>query len=102
MPSVNGSDVKKVIIACDAGMGSSAMVASTMRAKLAPRGIEVVHKSVDEIPGDATLVLCHQGLAARAQATVPDAVVVPFSIFIGDPAFAKVDDAIASGKTLES
>ena len=34
MPSVNGSDVRKVTIACDAGMGSSVMVASTLRKKL--------------------------------------------------------------------
>jgi len=102
MPSVNGSDVKKVVVACDAGMGSSVMVASNLRSKLQAKGVEVVHTPVNEIPADATVVLCHQGLAARAQSTVPDAVVVPFSIFIGDPAFTKVEDAIVQGKTLES
>lgn len=102
MPSINGSDVKKVVIACDAGMGSSVMVASTLRSKLGPKGIEVVHTPVNEIPADAQLVLCHQGLAARAQSTAPNTVVVPFSIFMGDPAFAKVEKAIANGETLES
>jgi mannitol-specific phosphotransferase system IIBC component len=34
MPTVNGSDVRKVTIACDAGMGSSVMVAGTLRKKL--------------------------------------------------------------------
>jgi mannitol-specific phosphotransferase system IIBC component len=102
MPSINGSDVKKLIVACDAGMGSSVMVASTLRSKLKAQGVEVVHTPVSEIPADATLVLCHQGLAARAQAEAPQAVVVPFTIFMGDPAFARVQDAIANGKTLES
>ncbi|MDN4479924.1 PTS lactose transporter subunit IIB [Demequina muriae] len=102
MPSINGSDVKKVVIACDAGMGSSVMVASTLRSKLSPLGVEVVHTPVNEIPGDATVVLCHQGLAARAQSTAPQAVVVPFAIFMGDPAFTKVEQAIKNGETLES
>lgn len=102
MPSINGSDVKRVIVACDAGMGSSVMVASTLRAKLSKYGVEVKHTPVDEIPGDAGVVLCHQGLATRAQATAPDAVVVPFAIFMGDPAFTKVEQAIANGTDLES
>ena len=102
MPTVNGSDVKKVVIACDAGMGSSVMVASTLRSKLKSHGVEVVHTPVDEIPDDASVVMCHQGLASRAQSTVPNAVVVPFSVFIGDPAFTKVEQAIANGQTLES
>jgi hypothetical protein len=41
-------------------------------------------------------------LADRARAHNPDAVVVPFNVFMGDPAFAKVEDAIKSGGTLES
>ena len=102
MPTINGSDVKKLVIACDAGMGSSVMVASTLRSKLKPHGVEVVHTPVNEIPDDASLVMCHQGLASRAQSTVPNAVVVPFSVFIGDPAFATVEKAIANGQTLES
>jgi PTS system mannitol-specific IIC component len=35
-PSVNGKDVRKLIVACDAGMGSSVMLASQMRKKLKP------------------------------------------------------------------
>jgi galactose PTS system EIIB component len=102
MPQVNGSDVKKVIIACDAGMGSSVMVASTMKKKLQKYDVTVVHSPVSEIPADAQVVLCHAGLADRAKAVNPNAVVVPFQIFMGDPAFAKVENAIKDGGTLES
>ncbi|WP_430867464.1 PTS lactose transporter subunit IIB [Demequina aurantiaca] len=102
MPSINGSDIKKVIIACDAGMGSSVMVASNLRSKLGARGIEVAHTPVSELPADATVVLCHQGLAARAQASAPNAVVIPFVMFIGDLAFTRLEDAIVKGTDLES
>jgi mannitol-specific phosphotransferase system IIBC component len=102
MPQVNGSDIKKVIIACDAGMGSSVMVASTMKKKLKKFGVEVSHTPVQGIPADAQVVLCHAGLAERAKMVNPNAVVVPFQIFMGDPAFAKVESAIKDGGTLES
>jgi len=102
MPQVNGSDIKKVIIACDAGMGSSVMVASTMRKKLKKYDVEVGHTSVNGIPADAQVVLVHAGMADRARMVNPNAVVVPFQIFMGDPAFAKVESAIKDGGTLES
>jgi PTS system mannitol-specific IIB component len=102
MPQVNGSDVKLVIIACDAGMGSSVMVATTMKKKLAKYGVSVTHTPVASIPADAQVVLCHAGLAERAKSVNPNAVIVPFAIFISDPAFAKVENAIVSGGTLES
>ena len=102
MPAVNGSDVRKVVIACDAGMGSSVMVASTLRKKLKKYDVEVEHRPVNEIPADTQVVLCHAGLADRARSIAPEAVVVPFQVFMGDPAFARVESAIKDGGTLES
>ncbi|HZJ07879.1 MAG TPA: hypothetical protein VFD59_20820 [Nocardioidaceae bacterium] len=102
MPQVNGSDVKKVVIACDAGMGSSVMVASTMKKKLKKCDVVVEHTPVNNIPADTQVVLCHQGLADRAKGIAPDAVIVPFNVFMGDPAFAKVESAIKEGGVLES
>ncbi len=103
MPSINGSAETKVIVASDAGKGSSVMVASTLKSKLKKYNVEVGHTPVNELPDEQGLVvLCHQGLAPRAQQTAPNAVVVPFAIFMGDPAFAKVEKAIANGEDLES
>jgi PTS system mannitol-specific IIC component len=101
--TINGRDVKRVVIACDAGMGSSVMVASAMKKKLAPYGVEVSHTPVNSIPADAQLILCHSGLFDRAQAIAPSAaVIVPFEQYMGDPAFTKVENAIKNGETLES
>ena len=49
---------------------------------------------------DTQVVLCHSGLAQRAQGIAPDAVVVPFQLFMGDPAFDRVEAAIRDGGTL--
>lgn len=100
MPQIAGSDVKKVVIACDAGMGSSVMVASTMRKKLKKYGVSVEHVPVNSIPADVQVVLCHEGLADRARSIAPGAVIVPFKVFMGDPAFASVESAIKDGGTL--
>jgi galactose PTS system EIIB component len=102
MPQIKGSDVRKVVIACDAGMGSSVMVASTMKKKLKKYDVTVEHTPVNNIPAGTQVVLCHAGLADRAKGIAPDAVVVPFNVFMGDPAFAKVESAIKDGGVLES
>ena len=98
-----GRDVKRLVIACDAGMGSSVMVASAMKKKLASSGVEVTHTPVNGIPADAQLILCHSGLLDRAQAIAPkNAVIIPFDQYMGDPAFTRVENAIKNGETLES
>ena len=97
MPTINGSDVKKLVVACDAGMGSSVMLASTLKRQLKKNDVVVEHTPVNTIPGDADVVICHQGLAERARGTAPDTVIVPIQLFIGDPAVAKVIKAIQGG-----
>jgi PTS system mannitol-specific IIC component len=96
-PSVNGSDVRKLIVACDAGMGSSVMLASQMRKKLKPYNVEVEHSPVNNIPADAQVVLTQAELADRARGIAPHAVVVPFKQFMGDPAFTRIENAIKDG-----
>jgi mannitol-specific phosphotransferase system IIBC component len=97
---INGQDIHKVVIACDAGMGSSVMVASQMRGRLKKYNVEVEHVSVNSIPPDAQVVVCHAGLADRARGIAPGAVVVPFQVFMGDPAFERVEAAIRDGGSL--
>jgi mannitol-specific phosphotransferase system IIBC component len=94
---MNGKDVHKIVVACDAGMGSSVMLAGQLRKELKKFPVEVEHTPVNSIPGDADIVVCHAGLAARAQASAPGKVLVPFQIFLGDPAVAKLVAAIKAG-----
>ena len=100
MPEVSGPDIRTVIIACDAGMGSSVMVASQMRQRLKKYEVAVEHVPVNSIPADTLVVVCHAGLAQRAQAMAPGAVVVTFQLFMLDPAFDRVEAAIRDGGVL--
>ena len=101
MTTIDGSSVKKVIVACDAGMGSSVMLASTLKKQLAKNGVTVEHSPVANIPGDADVVVTQAGLADRARGIVPDIPVVPFQLFLGDPVVAKLVKAIQDGTTVE-
>jgi mannitol-specific phosphotransferase system IIBC component len=97
MTSINGSNVHKLVVACDAGMGSSVMLASTLRGQLKKQKVAVEHTPVNSIPADADVVVCHEGLAERARGIVPDKPIVPFKVFLGDPAVTKVVNAIKNG-----
>lgn len=97
MPSVDGSAVRKLVVACDAGMGSSVMLAGTLKKQLKGTPVSVEHTPVAQIPSDADVVVCHVGLADRARQVYPNGVIVPFRLFIGDPAVTKVVKAIING-----
>ncbi len=100
MTEVNGPDIRTVLIACDAGMGSSVMVASQMRSRLKKYDVAVEHVPVNSIPADAQVIVCQASLAQRARGMAPGAVVVPFQLFMGDPAFDRVEAAIRDGGVL--
>ena len=60
-------DVRKIVFACDAGMGSSAMGASRFRnaIKDSPYDVEVTHASVSEIPEGADIIVTNENLVER-------------------------------------
>jgi PTS system mannitol-specific IIC component len=99
-PAISGSEVDKVVVACDAGMGSSVMLASQLRTRLKPYGVSVEHVAIADIPAGTRLVLTHADLAERARMTAPDAVVVEFRMFLGDPAFDRLEKAIKEGEEI--
>lgn len=101
MATINGNDIRKIVIACDAGMGSSVMLAGQLSSSLAPYSVKVQHSPVNQIPDDADLVLCQQGLVSRAKAVKPDKPVLGFTMFLGDPVFDKLQKAIRDGGQLE-
>jgi mannitol-specific phosphotransferase system IIBC component len=100
MTTINGKDIHKLIVACDAGMGSSVMLASTLKKQLKKFDVTVAHSPVDQVPADADIIVCHQGLAQRARASSPGKPIVPFQVFIGDPAVTKVVNALKNGGTI--
>lgn len=90
--------VKKVIFACDAGMGSSAMGATKFRNRI--KGdrpdIVVTNTSVDNVPGDADIVVCQTILQERAAKSAPQAQLVTIGNFLADPKLDVLYNTLAS------
>lgn len=87
---VDLKSVKKIVFACDAGMGSSAMGATMLRNKFKEAGvtgIEVIHHPVSEIPGDCQIVVTHHELSGRAAHRAPQARIIPIHNFMGAPEY---------------
>ena len=73
---VSGAELKRIVYACDAGMGSSALGAAGLRKKLKKAGytdISVTNCAIGNIPKDAQLVVSHEKLAERALEDSPQA-----------------------------
>lgn len=64
--------ISKIIVACDAGMGSSAMGASVLRKKIeaANLPIQVANCSISNLTEDIDIVITHKDLTERAKKTV--------------------------------
>ncbi|MDO4615762.1 MAG: PTS mannitol transporter subunit IICBA, partial [Lachnospiraceae bacterium] len=83
----------KIIFACDAGMGSSAMGAAVLKRKLEAAGLSnimVDHTSVSEIPAGTQYVVCHQDLVERAVKSAPQAKIVTISNFMTAPQYDQI------------
>ena len=83
----NASGVKKIIFACDAGMGSSAMGATKFRKRIedARPDIKVSNTSVDNIPPDCDIAVVQTTLVERARKSAPQAQIITIGNFLSDP-----------------
>lgn len=82
-------DVNKIIFACDAGMGSSAMGSSLLKNKFKKAGIDVfvTNKAINELPDDADIVITHKDLTDRAKAKLPTAEHISVENFLNSPVY---------------
>lgn len=80
------SDIKKIIFACDAGMGSSAMGAARFKARIKDLdlAIEVAAAPVDNVPADAQIIVTHESLAQRAKDKYNDKEIIEIKNFLKD------------------
>jgi PTS system mannitol-specific IIC component len=89
--------VNKIVFACDAGMGSSAMGASILKNKLKKAGLDivVVNAAIEEIPADADVVVTHENLTARAKSARPNAEHISIKDFVNSPEYDNLVNRLA-------
>ncbi|MEB8285441.1 PTS mannitol transporter subunit IICBA [Aeromonas veronii] len=67
--------VRNIVVACDAGMGSSAMGAGMLRKRVqaAGLGISVTNRAIDQLDDQVDWVITHKDLTERARRHAPNA-----------------------------
>jgi len=88
-----GREIKSIVFACDAGMGSSAMGASVLRKKVQAAGhgdVTVVNKAISNLNDSYDLVVTHQDLTERARQKSPSAIHVSVDNFMGSPRYDEI------------
>ncbi|WP_411842692.1 PTS mannitol-specific transporter subunit IIBC [Salinicoccus sp. HZC-1] len=83
------SNVDKIVFACDAGMGSSAMGAGMLKNKFKKAGldIEVTNSAINQLKGDEDIIITQKTLTERAENKVPDATHISVDNFLNSPKY---------------
>ncbi|WP_059105852.1 PTS mannitol-specific transporter subunit IIBC [Shouchella shacheensis] len=91
------ADVSKIIFACDAGMGSSAMGASIMKDRVKKaeiHDVNVSNTSISNIPDDTDLIITHKDLTDRAKQKKPEAIHVSVDNFMNSPRYNEIIEGL--------
>jgi len=104
MVTKHAADVKLVVFACEAGMGSSLIGANQLKKQVKNLGLDVrvIHSPVNEIPSDTDVVVAHEGLAERARKVAPSAVVLTFRNFMNNTASAQLVRSLSTGEDISA
>ncbi|WP_101846362.1 PTS mannitol transporter subunit IICB [Halobacillus sp. Marseille-P3879] len=98
VPALNRENVEKIIFACDAGMGSSAMGSSLLKNKFkkASIDIDVTNMAINDLPSDVDVVITHKDLTERAIQKVPDAYHISVENFLNSPKYDELVEELKS------
>jgi mannitol PTS system EIICBA or EIICB component len=90
-------EIRSIVFACDAGMGSSAMGASVLRKKIHDAGhgeVSVVNKAISSLTDTYDLVVTHQDLTDRAMRSTGSAIHVSVDNFMASPRYDEIVELI--------
>ncbi len=94
--------ISKIIFACDAGMGSSALGATRFRQRIEKAGITGIHVSntaANSLPHDADVVVCQKMIADRLVGTKWENRLVVITNFLSDPQLDRFFEIVSAQET---
>jgi len=94
------ASVRKIIVACDAGMGSSAMGASMLRKKVdaANLNIDVSNLAINNLPDDVDIVITHRDLTDRARQHAANAKHISLTNFLDNSLYDNLVSELVSAQ----
>lgn len=98
---VKNMTVKTIVVACDAGMGSSAMGASVLRKKIQNAGltIDVTNRSISNLTEDIDIVITHKDLTPRAKTMVTSPLHLSLDNFMDGNFYDKLVEELLKNKS---
>ncbi|GAA2171407.1 PTS sugar transporter subunit IIA [Agrococcus versicolor] len=93
--------ISKIVFACDAGMGSSAMGASVLRSKIKQAGfgdVSVSNVAIANLDATPDVIVTQQELTERARQRTPDAIHVSVDNFMSSPRYEDVVRLVAESR----
>lgn len=89
----SADNVERIVFACDAGMGSSAMGASLLRKKVKAAGLDlsVTNSAINNLKDDGkTLIITQEELTTRARKQAPSSTHVSVENFLDDKRYDQI------------
>ncbi len=102
--SVNLAEVRNIIVACDAGMGSSAMGAGVLAKKVRDAGllgISVSNMAINDLPDNVDIVITHKDLTQRAKTFAPNAMHISLTNFLDSQTYNDLVTNLIAKKILK-
>lgn len=100
----NLGNVTKIVVACDAGMGSSAMGAGILRKKVqdANLNINVINLAINNLTSDADIVITHKDLTQRAKQYAPNAHHISLTNFLDSDLYSQLVNELVAAQDVSN
>lgn len=101
--TIEAKDIENIVVACEAGIGSSLMTVNAMKKKMKAAKLDhinIFHKAVSNLDPKTKFIICHEGIKKSVKSKAPEAVVLSFKFFFNDPLFDKLVADIKDGKEI--
>lgn len=100
-----GRKIRKIVVACDAGMGSSVMGSSILKKKVQDAGLNVTveHNTISKLAGtdDEDVIVTHSSLTERAVNEKPDKIHISLENFMDSTRYDQIVDALKNTADLK-
>src|SRR5699024_5726120 len=102
--SIDYANVDKIVFACDAGMGSSAMGAGMLKNKFKKAGldIDVTNSAINQLKGDEDIIITQKTLTERAQEKVPEAHHISVDNFLNSPKYDELLERLKDSSDVQT
>ena len=97
----NNIKINKIVVACDAGMGSSAMGATILKKLATEKGIEnitIVNSAISNLDDSADIIITQKSLTALAKEKMPNKIHLSINNFMDKNFYKEVLDKIKESK----